>query len=90
MQRAMQRIEENTNRTENFYQLAMLNFWGGALVAASFLCLFVGHWIDVQLGTPPLFMIGMLVLVVFLVVGRLYREATKIARTMAPMRKRPV
>ena len=86
----MQRIEQNTNRTENFYQLAMLNLWGAALVVASFLCLYVGHWIDVQLGTPPLFMIGMLVLVVFLVIGRLYREATKIARTMAPMRKRHV
>ncbi|MEN6472934.1 MAG: AtpZ/AtpI family protein [Syntrophaceae bacterium] len=87
MKRTLQ-VKRNTNRTENFYQLAMLNFWGAALVAASFLCLFVGHWIDVQLDTPPLFMIGMLVLVVFLVVGRLYREATKIARTMGDMRKR--
>jgi len=90
MKRAMQRIEQNPNHTENFYQLAMLNVWGAVLVVASFLCLFVGHWIDAQLGTPPLFMIGMLVLVVFLVIGRLYREATKIARTMGDLRKRPV
>lgn len=81
-------IDHHANRIDNFYQLAMLNVWGAVLVAASFLCLLLGHWIDVRLGTPPLFMIGMLVLVVFLVVGRLYREATRIARDMGDLRKR--
>jgi len=87
MKRTVQ-IDHHANRIENFYQLATLNVWGAVLVGASFLYLLLGHWIDVQLGTPPLFMIGMLVLVVFLVVGRLYREATRIARDMGDLRKR--
>lgn len=84
----MLHIEHKENRIANFNQLVMLNVWGAALVVASFLFLFVGHWIDVRLGTPPLFMVGMLVLVVFLIVARLYREATRIGKTMGDMRKR--
>jgi hypothetical protein len=65
------------NRLENLNELLMLSAWGAVLVIASILFVFAGAKVDAALGTGPLFMIGLLVLSVFLVMARLYVEFKK-------------
>lgn len=83
----MKKVDEKADRLGNFNQLVMLNAWGAVLVVASFLFLFVGRWIDVQLNTQPFFMIGMLILAISLIFARLFKESNKIKNEMAMIRK---
>ncbi len=61
----------------SFGSILMLSAWGFAMVIASFLFLYVGHLLDVLLGTAPNFMLGLFFLAIFLCVMRLYQEAWK-------------
>jgi F0F1-type ATP synthase assembly protein I len=61
----------------SFGLILMLSAWGFAMVIASFLFLYVGHLLDVLLGTAPNFMLGLFFLAIFLCVMRLYQEAWK-------------
>lgn len=76
------------NRHDNFYELVTLSAWGGALVIASLLFFYAGMHIDKVLDTEPFFMVGMLVLAVFLVLARLYTEYKKAGHRMRGMRDR--
>lgn len=78
----MQRVERKNARLENFNQLVMLQAWGAVLVVASFILLFLGRWVDVQFNTQPFLMLGMFILGIFLVFGRLYKESSKIKDAM--------
>jgi hypothetical protein len=84
----MKKIERKHNRINNLGQLFMVSAWGAVLVIASFLFLFVGQWIDVRVGTEPLFMLGLFILAVFLVIARLYIEFKKINNQMGNIRRR--
>jgi F0F1-type ATP synthase assembly protein I len=66
----------------------MLSAWGAILVVASFLFLFVGIWVDAALDTGPFFMLGLLILAVFLVMGRLYMQFRKTNDRMGNIRRR--
>jgi len=85
---AMKKDETGNNRLKNLNELIMLSAWGAVLVVASFLFLFVGIWVDVALNTGPFFMLGMLILAVFLVMARLYIEFKKTNDRMGNIRKR--
>ena len=61
----------------SFGSILMLSAWGFAMVIASFLFLYIGHLLDVLLGTAPNFMLGLFFLAIFLCVMRLYQEAWK-------------
>ena len=61
----------------NFGAILMLSAWSFVMVIASFLFLYLGHLLDVYLGTSPNFMLGLFFLAVFLCVMRLYQEAWK-------------
>lgn len=66
------------NQLRMMHQLGpvlMLSAWGLAIVAASFLFLYVGHLLDRWLGTEPNFMLGLFFLAIVTTIGRLYREA---------------
>jgi F0F1-type ATP synthase assembly protein I len=61
----------------NFGAILMLSAWAFVMVIASFLFLYLGHLLDVYLGTAPNFMLGLFFLAIFLSVMRLYQEAWK-------------
>ena len=61
----------------NLGSILMLSAWAFAMVIASFLFLYLGHLLDVYLGTSPNFMLGLFFLAIFLSVMRLYQEAWK-------------
>jgi F0F1-type ATP synthase assembly protein I len=66
------------NQLRQMHQLGsilMLSAWGLAIVASSFLFLYVGHLLDQWLGTEPNFMLGLFFLAIVTTIGRLYREA---------------
>ena len=54
----------------------------------SFLFLFAGIRVDAALNTGPFFMLGMLILAVFLVMARLYAEFKKTNDRMGNVRRR--
>lgn len=83
----MKKDEARKGRLENLNELIMLSAWGAVLVVASFLFLFVGIWVDVTLNTGPFFMLGMLILAVFLVMARLYMEFKKTNDRMGNIRR---
>lgn len=84
----MKKDETRKNRIENLNELIMLSAWGAVLVVASFLFLFAGIWLDAALNTGPFFMLGMLILAVFLVMARLYMEFKKTNDRMGTIRRR--
>ncbi|HWR67514.1 MAG TPA: AtpZ/AtpI family protein [Desulfomonilia bacterium] len=84
----MKKDETRHNRIENLNELVMLSAWGAILVVASFLFLFVGIWVDAALDTGPFFMLGLLILAVFLVMGRLYMQFRKTNDRMGNIRRR--
>jgi len=55
----------------------ILSAWGFVLVIASFLFLWVGHFLDEWLGTAPSCMLALFFLSVVVCVTRLYQEAKK-------------
>jgi hypothetical protein len=82
----MKKVEKRENGIKNLNQLVMLSAWGAVLVIASFLFLFVGRWIDVNLHTEPGFMIGLFILAIFLCIGRLYMEYKNTKNHMGNLR----
>ncbi len=83
----MKKDEARKNRLANLNELIMLSAWGAILVIASFLFLFVGIWVDTALNTGPFFMLGLLILAIFLVMARLYREFRKTNDRMGTIRR---
>ena len=49
--------------------------WGFVIAAGSLLFFWVGVLIDGALSTEPFFMLGLLILAVFLTIGRLWKKA---------------
>ena len=84
----MKKDEARKSRLENLNELIMLSAWGAVLVVASFLFLFVGIRLDAALDTGPFFMLGMLILAVFLVMARLYLEFKTTNDRMGTTRRR--
>ena len=69
----MTRLErKKKNNARNLNQIIMLSAWSVTIVVSSFLFLFIGRWIDVNLHTEPAFMIGLFVLGISLCIGRMY------------------
>ena len=69
----MSRLHAQHRSTCN--QIMEITAWGFTIVIASFMFFYVGYWIDNRYGTSPTFMIGLLMLAVFLCIGRFYWEA---------------
>jgi len=59
----------------NLCQVLQISVWGFVIVISSFMFLYVGRWIDVQLNTEPSFMFGLFLLSIGLCIWRLYGEA---------------
>ncbi|NQU03118.1 MAG: AtpZ/AtpI family protein [Syntrophaceae bacterium] len=56
-------------------QIIEITAWGFTIAIASSIFFYAGYWIDSRFGTAPTFMTGLLLLAVFLCVGRFYWEA---------------
>ena len=56
--------------------------WGFVIAAGSLLFFWVGVLIDGELSTEPFFMLGLLILAVFLTIGRLWRKAFALKERM--------
>jgi F0F1-type ATP synthase assembly protein I len=72
--------DKPNEKRQKFTQLnsiVVLSAWGLAMVASSFLFLYLGYLIDEILGTTPNFMLASFMLAVGLCVWRLYKEAKK-------------
>ena len=72
--------DKPNEKRQKFAQLnsiVVLSVWGLAMVASSFLFLYLGYLIDEILGTTPNFMLASFMLAVGLCVWRLYKEAKK-------------
>ncbi len=68
-------VAKQRNESGQVAQILMLSAWSFAIVISSFLFLYIGYRLDRLFGTAPSFMIGLLILAVFLAVGRLFQEA---------------
>jgi len=69
-----------TENREPFNRLSgvlMISAWGLAMVASSFLFLYLGYLVDEILGTAPNFMLSSFMLAIGLCIWRLYKEAKK-------------
>jgi len=84
----MKRNEPKESRINNLNELLMFVAWGAVLVIASFICMYVGQWLDTALDTGPFFMIGLFILAIFLIIARLYIEFNKTSDHMANIKKR--
>ncbi|HOJ15099.1 MAG TPA: hypothetical protein PLS81_04350 [Deltaproteobacteria bacterium] len=84
----MRRDDRKRNRIENLTELLVLSAWGAVIAIASILFVLVGVRLDTAFETGPLFMIGLLVLAVFLLVARLYVEFKKTSNRMDTMGRR--
>ena len=69
--------KENSEQFRTLSGILMLSAWGLAMVASSFLFLYIGYLVDELLGTTPNFMLGSFFLAIGLCVWRLYAEAKK-------------
>lgn len=56
--------------------------WGFVIAAGSLLFFWVGVFIDGALSTEPFFMLGLLILAVFLTIGRLWKKAFTLKERM--------
>lgn len=74
----MTRLERKKKaQKKNLDNIIMMSAWGITIVVSSFLFLFVGRWIDVNLHTEPAFMLGLFILAVSLCIGRIYLDFVK-------------
>jgi len=64
----------------SFHLIIMLSAWGFAMVAASFLFLWLGHLLDELLGTAPKFMLGLFSLAIIGCFIQLYQEVLNILK----------
>ena len=65
------------SKFNTFGGILMLSAWGLAMVASSFLFLYIGYLVDEILGTTPNFMLCSFFLAIGLCIWRLYQEATE-------------
>ncbi|MBN1665408.1 MAG: AtpZ/AtpI family protein [Deltaproteobacteria bacterium] len=69
------KAQEQKQLYTTYGQILMMSAWGMAIVAASFLFLYIGYKLDAWLRTPPTFMFGLFFLALTTSIGRLYQEA---------------
>ena len=74
--------EEDPEQFHKLSGILMLSAWGLAMVASSFLFLWVGYLVDEILGTSPNFMLCSFLLAVGLCMWRIYKEATEKGKKM--------
>jgi F0F1-type ATP synthase assembly protein I len=65
-----------------FSGIFMLSAWGIAMVASSFLFLYIGYIVDEILGTTPNFMLCSFFLAIGLCMWRIYKEASEKSKKM--------
>ena len=65
-----------------FSGIFMLSAWGIAMVASSFLFLYIGYIVDEILGTTPNFMLCSFFLAIGLCMWRIYKEAKDQSKKM--------
>jgi uncharacterized membrane protein (DUF485 family) len=82
----MKMVNEKKNNTRYLSQIIMLSTWSFTIVISSFIFLFVGRWIDVNLNTEPTFMVGLFVLAVSLCVARLYVDFNRTSEQIRKIR----
>lgn len=82
----MKMVNEKKNNTRYLSQIIMLSAWSFTIVISSFIFLFVGRWIDVNLNTEPTFMVGLFVLAVSLCVARLYVDFNRTSEQIRKIR----
>ncbi|PKN71680.1 MAG: hypothetical protein CVU54_01255 [Deltaproteobacteria bacterium HGW-Deltaproteobacteria-12] len=69
--------KRNLQYFNSFGGILMLSAWAFAMVASSFLFLYLGYLVDEILETSPNFMLGSFFTAICLCIWRLYREAWK-------------
>jgi len=77
-----QKPEDNREQFNKFSSIFMLSAWGVAMVASSFLFLYVGYLVDEILGTTPNFMLSSFFLAIGLCMWRMYKEASEKSKKM--------
>jgi F0F1-type ATP synthase assembly protein I len=82
----MKMINKKKNNTRYVNQIIMMSAWGFTIVISSFVFLFIGRWIDVNLNTEPAFMIGLFILAISLCIARLYMDFTRTSEQIRRMR----
>jgi len=82
----MKMVNKKKNNTRYLSQIIMLSAWSFTIVISSFIFLFVGRWIDVNLNTEPTFMVGLFVLAVSLCVARLYVDFNRTSEQIRKIR----
>lgn len=69
------RTETITEPRCTLTDILALSAWGFVIAAGSLVFFWVGVLIDGELSTEPFFMLGLLILAVFLTIGRLWKKA---------------
>ena len=82
----MKMVNKKRNNTRYLSQIIMLSAWSFTIVISSFIFLFVGRWIDVNLNTEPTFMVGLFVLAVSLCIARLYVDFNRTSEQIRKIR----
>ena len=72
----------NHETIQKYSGILMLSAWGVAMVASSFLFLYIGYIVDELLGTTPKFMLSSFFLAVGLCFWKLYYEAREKGKKM--------
>lgn len=63
--------------SKDINSIIMISAWSFTIVISSFLFLYIGRLIDIQLNTEPTFMVGLLILAMVLTISRFYSEIIK-------------
>ncbi len=74
--------KDNREQFNKFSGIFMLSAWGVAMVASSFLFLYIGYIVDEILGTTPNFMLCSFFLAIGLCMWRIYKEASGRSKKM--------
>jgi hypothetical protein len=84
----MTRLERKKKaQKKNLDNIIMMSAWGITIVVSSFLFLFIGRWIDVNLHTEPAFMLGLFILAISLCIGRIYMDFVKAKERLNNVRR---
>ena len=77
-----QKTKATREKFDKFSGIFMLSAWGIAMVASSFLFLYIGYLVDEILGTTPNFMLCSFFLAIGLCMWRIYKEAKDQSKKM--------
>jgi F0F1-type ATP synthase assembly protein I len=77
-----QKTEANREKFDKLSSIFMLSAWGIAMVASSFLFLYIGYLVDEILGTTPNFMLCSFFLAIGLCMWMIYKEASDKGKKM--------